>query len=328
MSKQDIHQLYDKSYKHLLSYPSTFQKLIASFIHEDWASQIDVNSLETMNQSFILQDFEKIEADIVYTAKLNDCDVIFYVLLEMQSKPDFSMPIRLQGYMTEIWRYYLKTKTQKEVHRKSFKLPPIIPIVLYNGSTSGNVETMFRQKIDHEHLFGTHILDFEYILLDVNRYNEEELIKIGNIASAIFLLDKKADFIEQLEHIKSIALYFKDLSDKERQVLVHWIKSISPSEMNPALEKDIELLLLTNKKDEVDILTSNFAESIKEFKAAAKLEGKLEGKFEGKLEGKLEGRLEEKLATAVNLLPLLDDATIAQATGLELAVVQELRANQ
>ncbi|WP_422664938.1 Rpn family recombination-promoting nuclease/putative transposase [Aneurinibacillus uraniidurans] len=54
-------------------------------------------------------------------------NVIFYVLLEMQSSVDFQMPFRLLFYMLEIWRDILKNTDKNEAVRKDFRL------VLYNG---------------------------------------------------------------------------------------------------------------------------------------------------------------------------------------------------
>ena len=51
------------------------------------------------------------------------------------------------------------------------------------------------------------------------------------------------------------------------------------------------------------------------------------GKLEGKEEGKKEGKKEERLHVAINLLDVLDDATIAGKTGLPLEEVEKLRRN-
>lgn len=35
------------------------------------------------------------------------------------------------------------------------------------------------------------VVDFNYILFDINRYKDEELLKAANLISAVFLMDKK-----------------------------------------------------------------------------------------------------------------------------------------
>ena len=84
-----------------------------------------------VNKSFILQDFKDKEADIVYRIKVKEQEVIFYVLLELQSSVDYQMPYRLLQYMLEIWREYLKDIDTNIAESKDFKLPVIVQMVLY-----------------------------------------------------------------------------------------------------------------------------------------------------------------------------------------------------
>ena len=69
---------------------------------------IKEEDLILVDKSYILSDFEEEESDILYKVNINGEEVIFYVLLEFQSKVDFQMPMRLLFYMTEVWRDVLK----------------------------------------------------------------------------------------------------------------------------------------------------------------------------------------------------------------------------
>ena len=55
--------------------------------------------------------------------------------------------------------------------------------------------------------------------------------------------------------------------------------------------------------------------------------GKLKGEKIGEKRGKKEGIKEERLHVAINLLDVLDDATIAEKTGLPLEEIEKLRRN-
>lgn len=85
----------------------------------------------------------------------------------MQSKVDFLMPYRLLIYQVEIWRYLMKEQDKKKVAGKSFRLPPIVPIVFYNGKRPWSASRQFRGMLANEELFGPELLDFEYLLIDV-----------------------------------------------------------------------------------------------------------------------------------------------------------------
>lgn len=72
-----VHQRHDTSYRFLLSSKKLFVELLRSFIHKGWVERIDETNVEEITHSFILQDFKRKEADLVYRVKLNGQDVVF-----------------------------------------------------------------------------------------------------------------------------------------------------------------------------------------------------------------------------------------------------------
>lgn len=128
---------HDKGYRQLLSDKRVFLELLKTFVRETWVEAIDEKDLILVNKSYVLQDFSEKEADIVYRLKTKDRNVIFYVLLELQSTVDYLIPFRLLLYMVEIWREIYTNTPQHERESKHFRLPPIIPAVLYNGPDPG-----------------------------------------------------------------------------------------------------------------------------------------------------------------------------------------------
>lgn len=174
-----------------------FIEFLQTFVKEDWVKEINEESLIRIDKEFILQDYRKKEADIVYRLKLKnektqkEEDVIFYILFEIQSSADKIMPYRLLMYMVEIWKNELSGKKQKEVQDKDFKLPAIVPILLYNGLTKWNVARRFKDILSEKERFEEYLVDFKYILVDVNKYTEEELEKTANAISCVIMMDQK-----------------------------------------------------------------------------------------------------------------------------------------
>lgn len=97
-AKENVHNQHDKGYKFLLSSKRVFIELLRSFVRQEWVKDIDETDIVKIDKSYILQDFADKEADLVYRMKLKDKDVIFYVLMELQSTVDFQMPYRLLLY--------------------------------------------------------------------------------------------------------------------------------------------------------------------------------------------------------------------------------------
>jgi hypothetical protein len=89
--------------------------------------------------------------------------------LELQSTTDHLMPYRLLLYTVEIWRDIFNNTAKKDRERKSFRLPAIIPAVLYNGADKWTSALNFKELQANYRQFEKHLLDFRYILFDVNR---------------------------------------------------------------------------------------------------------------------------------------------------------------
>ena len=124
---------HDKGYKNLLSYKEIFLELLDGFVDQGWVADIERTQLTRINKEFIYPEFIEKEADLIYQLKINGREVIFYLLVELQSTVDFQMPYRLLQYMIGIWNDWIKNTDRNETKRKDFKLPVIVPIVLYNG---------------------------------------------------------------------------------------------------------------------------------------------------------------------------------------------------
>ena len=93
--RKEIHNIHDKSYKDLYSNKEIFLDLVKSMLKASWAQGLTEEDLMLVNKSYISSDYEESESDIVYRANIGENQAIFYVLLEFQSKIDYTMPLRL-----------------------------------------------------------------------------------------------------------------------------------------------------------------------------------------------------------------------------------------
>ncbi|MHC1682294.1 MAG: Rpn family recombination-promoting nuclease/putative transposase [Clostridiaceae bacterium] len=216
------------------------------------------------------------------------------------------MPIRLLLYMIEIWREILKDTENKKFRQKSFKLPAVVPIVLYNGSKRWTAAKSLKEVISNSEIFEENILDFKYTLLDINRYEKEELYKKDNISSAIFLLDQDVDRIEFYDRLKDIVVRFSKLTVEEKAYLKHWLVNANLDEDN--FKDNIEKIFSANK-GEVLQMTSNISKGLEKLKE----EGAKEKAYEIAKKAILKG---------------LDNESISDLTGLSVKEIENLRKNK
>ena len=235
-----VEQEHDVGLKDILSNPKSFAELVRTFIVADWVKYIVADNLELINAEFIVSTFGKRNADIIYKFRHPDNPeqvVYFYCITELQSKVDYSMPIRLFVYMAYLWVYVLKGKSKEEIERKGFRLPPIIPIVLYNGKDPWTVPKEFASVYQGDYnIFKGYALNFEYYLIDINRYAPEDLLKRENLISAVFYVDQRAGtenmdayinrLPEKLSDIEPVLRKIDREDKREANLFINWLKGI------------------------------------------------------------------------------------------------------
>ncbi|SDC43588.1 conserved hypothetical protein (putative transposase or invertase) [Paenibacillus sp. UNCCL117] len=316
---EGIHHQHDKAYKYLLSSKRVFVELLQSFVDQGWVTRIDEEHLTKVDKSYILHDFREKEADLVYQLHLNDRNIIFYVLLEMQSRVDFQMPYRLLQYMTEIWRDVLKNTDKLEAARKDFRLPAVVPIVLYNGEAAWTACRSFRETLDGQEWFGGELLDFRYILIDIHKYNEEQLLRLSNFIGAVFLLERKPDiytFIEQMEQLIGV---LERMDDDLFPMFQTWMKLITYSGLSESSRTKMnDILGKYARPREVRTMISKFEKAFEGFEDRAMQRGYEQGIERGEQNAKVD--------VALRLLSKgLDIDIIADATGFTRAELEALK---
>ena len=135
---------HDHSYKHLFSHPKMVEDLLKGFVHQDWVSDVDFSTLEKLNNSYISDDFRERSDDLVWRVKFKEQWLYVYLVLEFQSTIDPWMAVRLLTYVGLLYQDLIKTGQLTE----SRLLPPVFPIVLYNGARRWNAAETISDLID------------------------------------------------------------------------------------------------------------------------------------------------------------------------------------
>ncbi len=322
----DLNHPHDTGYKYLLSSKKAFVKMIRSFIKAGWAEQIDEASLVRVDKSFILQDFKNKEADVVYRAHLKDRDVIFYVLLELQSRVDYLIPYRLLLYMTEVWRDIFRSTSTKETERKNFRLPVIVPIVLYNSKGNWTVPLNFKEILTGSDLFGNQALDFQYLLINVHSYAEEDLLELSGLFGAVFLVDQAKDLEDIITRLKLLAETFKNLEREEFDLFTSWAENILTRNMKSDQKKEVVNILQETRPEEVEEMISNVEKVLKKTYKDAEKQGIEKGLEQG-IEQGLEQGIEKGILSVARqmLLEGEDVEKIMKYTGLSREAIEQLK---
>lgn len=314
---------HDTGYKELFSYPEFVQQLIEGFAPAEIARLMDFSTLKSQSGHYITPLFEEKIEDVVWSVNVNwqgmTQEVYLYILLEFQSSVDRTMPVRLMHYAACFYSELLKQK----VITPGQGLPPVFPVVLYNGSERWTASLDLYDMIMPEPpgLLQVYQPRMRYYLVDEGRYTDEQLGLVQSPLSGVFSIEKASTNRQGLQNaVDRIVSIIQADPDKERidKIITRWLKRHLQR-----LGAEVDLNQLNSLVEDKDML----AENLENWAQQERQEGEKLGLVKGEKLGIEKG---EKLGiekTARNLLKLgvLSDEQIAEATGLALDEVVKLR---
>lgn len=191
---------YDLTYKNLFSNVEMVASLVRDFVSEGFVDELDFTTWKRCHSSYVTADFRKRHNDIVWSVMWKKKQVYIYILLEFQRKPYKWMAVRVLNYISLLWLDLIKSGALKD---SSF-LPPVFPIVLYNGSTKWHSAVDLTDLIPP--LTGSlaaYQPSLKYFLLEENSISDEVLKESKSIAALLMRLER-ADPGEALSVFDSI----------------------------------------------------------------------------------------------------------------------------
>jgi len=120
---------HDLSYRLFFAHRRMIQDLLREIVGERWVERIDFDSGECVNASFVSPRHENRESDVIWKFRRQDDGgepVYVHILMEFQSRPDPSMPVRLMTYEGLFYQALLDSQPAAAWR----KLPPVIPVVV------------------------------------------------------------------------------------------------------------------------------------------------------------------------------------------------------
>jgi len=233
--------------------------------------------------------------------------------------------------MILIWKDYIKeitneaqknNKNAEPSQLKDFKLPPILPIVFYEGIGNWTAEVQFENKIYLDKAFAKYIPKFEYEVVNLNKYSKGDLLELDNLLSLILLVDKirsAKDFhmLNEIpkEYIKRVT---ENTSNETLKLIARIIKSLLERVNAPEREID-NMVEQIHERRFVEMFTL-----LEEYDVQAT---RKEAREEGRRQGKQEGEYSKALEIAKKLIKTSDIYTVAEITELPIEVVKELTEN-
>ena len=293
---------HDPSYKLLFSHPQMVRDLLLGFIDEPWVAELDLDTLEQVSGSYVADDLRDREDDILWRVRFRERWLYLYLVLEFQSRIDPFMAIRLLTYLGLLYQDLIR----QGATTNNGKLPPVLPIVLYNGKSRWTAATELLELIEPApERLRDYAPRLKYLLLDEGALDESTPWALQNLVAALFRLEKSHG-PQPLQAALSALIDWLDAPEQAslRRAFTVWVKRVLLPGRLPGVH-------LPEVGDLLEI-KSMLAESVIEWTEEWKRQGIQEGIQEGIRKGRQEGRQEGEVILLERLLvkrfgPLSDD---------------------
>ena len=162
--------------------------LLQGFIDDPWLARLDFSTLELVNGHYISEDLRNRADDVVWRVKADERWVYLYLLIEFQSRVDRFMALRMLVYVGLLYEDLARARQLGP----DGLLPPVLPIVLYNGEPHWKAPTALDALLPQVPAFLAPLQpSMCYLLIDEGACAPETFARLPhNLVAAIFQLEQ------------------------------------------------------------------------------------------------------------------------------------------
>ena len=315
---------HDKLFRDTLDDKTEVVKFIEYFINSK--STLKATEIEKYNRNFITKDYKERQSDIVY--KIKDKNV--FLIIEHQSKVDYSMPFRFEEYGFETMKSAID---RSKLKNKNYNLPRIIPILIYTGENGWKVSNRMQEEQYEEIEEGG--LQLEYNIIDINDYTKEELLEKDSIVAVAMAIEKcKND--NEIERATERLVEISTTENRKELAIRIVTNILKPTldRINPNITEEVLQKLKESEVKEsmrpLDVRIQEGNEILRnKIRSEAFEEGRMEGIAEGEKlgerRGKRHGKKEGIISIAANMIKAkFDSDIILKMTGLKQDELEKL----
>ena len=303
---------HDSGYKLLFSDPLMVRDLVQGFIHDPWLHRLDFSTLEPVKGHYVSEDLRDRADDVVWRVRSGEDWLYLYLLIEFQSRVDRFMALRMMVYVGLLYQDLIRNKQLEP----SGLLPPVLPIVLYNGERRWRGPVSLSDLLPKVPGFLAPLQpQMRYVLIDEGAVPTEALARLpSNLVAAIFRLEQPLapEAVQTLVSEIEAATRGDDYITARRVVAI-WIRA--------ALLRNRKYPILLPELDDLQELSIMLSQRIEQWAEGFIATGRKEGRVEGRVEGRLEGEarvLARQLVRRFGELPAWAEARLNAACEADL----------
>ena len=181
---------HDATFKLLFDHLRAIRDLLRGFVPKDLVGIVDFDTLEQVPTEYVSDDLSQRRSDMVWRVRIRSGGsgewLYLLVLLEFQSTIDRRMALRILSYTAQTYEKLLRGKQVPA----GGKLPPVLPVVVYNGSTRWSAPLEMEELVA---AVGEGLPPFQprqrFFLVDLHRVSVEDPL-LDNVLYAEALIEQ------------------------------------------------------------------------------------------------------------------------------------------
>jgi len=188
-----IHNATDNSFKLIFGDHRLFSDFLKDFIHIDILKNIRPEDIEDISERFLPLFQDNRDSDTVKRINLKGTPLFVIAILEHESKVNHRSSFKMLQYIClvlDAWEKEAEKEKPGASRIKDFRYPPVLPIIFYDGRDTWTAEKNFLNRTNLNTAFEKYIPKFEYELVSLKDYSEEEIMGISAALSILLLIDK------------------------------------------------------------------------------------------------------------------------------------------
>lgn len=263
-------------------------QLLRDFVAGPWLDDLDLDGMERLNARFHAETSERRDGDMIWRIPRRDGgDTWLVLLLEFQSTPDRWMALRAMVYAGLLWQHLVKEKQLPPDGR----LPPILPVVLYNGDRPWAAPLALRDLVGlpADSPLWRWQPDMRYHLVDEGAFGDADLEQRDTLPALLFRLENSPSPARVVELADAVVAWFgrypgfAGLRAVFAELLGGLLGPVAPEARVPEGLLEVRNMLATRAE-------------------AWKQQWLREGREEGELQGRQQGRQEGEAAFLMRLM--------------------------
>lgn len=270
---------HDSGYKLIFANAEMIRDLLVGFVDEPWVADIDFGTLERVSGSYVTDDLREREDDIIWRVNIKGQPVYVYILLEFQSSVDKFMAVRIMGYLALLYQDLIA----RHKLTGDGNLPPVFPMVLYNGKVRWWAKREVADLIDKLPLgLANYAPQMRYFLMEINSVDENSQFVLKNLVAVLMRLEKSQEPEAMIHAMGALASWLDSPQRlRLRRAFIVWIKRV----LLPARLPGVTI----PKAGSILEVKTMLAERVMEWTEQWKAEGMQEGLQKGLQQGIQQG---------------------------------------